>query len=55
MDQHWLAAMATQHTLAAMSDQPGQFRQDPLLALINQARRARSRQDDGMNYLTVPF
>jgi hypothetical protein len=56
MDQHWLETMATQHALASLSDDPGQFRrQDPMLALLNQCHRARSGQDEGMNYMTVKF
>jgi len=48
--------MATQHVLAGMSDNPVQFRQDPMMALLNQAYRARSGQDDGqIPYLSVPF
>jgi hypothetical protein len=47
--------MLTQQMLAGMSDQPGQLRQDPMMALLRQARRAREGQGDGMSYLTVPF
>jgi len=47
--------MAAQQTMMGMSDQPGQFRPEPMLALMNQAWRARSGQDDGMNYQAIPF
>jgi hypothetical protein len=55
--QHWFETMATQRTLAGMSDRPGQFQQEPMMALINQARRARNGLDDGMQmqYFQVPF
>jgi hypothetical protein len=54
--QHWFETMATQHVLAGMSDNPVQFRQDPMMALLNQAYRARSGQDDvQIPYLSVPF
>jgi hypothetical protein len=53
--QHWFATMHTQHVLAGMSDRPGQFRQEPMTALINQARRARSGRDAGIDYMGVPF
>lgn len=46
----------TQRTLQGMSDDgPRQFRQDPLMTMINQAHQARSGHDGGMNYMTVPF
>jgi hypothetical protein len=48
-------AVAAQQMMCGLSDRPGQFRQDPMQALINQARRARSGQDDGLSYLTMPF
>ncbi len=54
--EHWLDNMATHQTLSGMSDQPRQqLRQDPMQALINQAHRARSGQDEGISYLTCPF
>jgi len=56
MDDHTLDTFAAQHLLCKLSDdRPGQFRQDPMLALINQAYRARTGEDEGMSYLTVPF
>jgi hypothetical protein len=43
-------------TLYGLSDNPDQFRRDPMLALMNQAQRARKgHADGGINYLTVPF
>jgi hypothetical protein len=53
--QRQMGAIAAQDALIDISDNPGQFRQGPMMALINQAYRARSGQDDGMSYLTVPF
>ncbi len=54
--QHWFETMGAQRTLFGMSDCPGQFRQDPMMALINQAHRAKTGQDSvGLDYLTVPF
>jgi hypothetical protein len=55
MDERMFATMVTQHALAGLSDRPGQFRQDPFNALLNQCYRARSGQEDGMNYLSMPF
>jgi hypothetical protein len=54
-ERHLDAAIASQRTLMGMSDHPGQFRQDPMMAMINQAHRAQSGEDEGMNYLTMPF
>jgi len=48
-------AIAAQRMMCDLSDRPGQFRQDQMQALINQAHRARSRQDEGISYLTCPF
>ena len=54
--RHCLESMLAQRTLMGMSDSPGQFRQDPMMALIDQARRAREgHHEGGMNYLTMPF
>ncbi|BCP00697.1 hypothetical protein MINTM018_34660 [Mycobacterium intracellulare] len=54
--QRYSETMASQRTLQGMSDEPGQYRrQDPMMQLINQCHRARSGQDGGMEYLTVPF
>jgi hypothetical protein len=53
--QHQMAAIAAQMTLCGMSDNPGQFRDDPMSALLRQAQRAREGDDDGISYLTVPF
>jgi hypothetical protein len=48
-------AVAAQRMMCSFSDRPGQVRQDPMQALINQAHRARSGQDEGVSYLTCPF
>jgi hypothetical protein len=48
-------AVAAQQMMCSFSDRPGQFRQDPMQALINQAHRARNGQGDGMDYLHIPF
>jgi len=53
--RHRLNTMLSQSTLAALSDDPGQPHQDPMLALINQAWRAREGHDEGMSYFTVQF
>ena len=53
--QQQMGALAAQHTLISMSDNPGQFREPPMSALLRQAWRARERHDDGMSYLDVPF
>ncbi len=54
--QRYYEAVATQRTLQGMGDEPGQHRrQDPLMALISQAHRARTGQDGGFNAMTVPF
>lgn len=56
MQQHRFATMATHHAFMGMSDQPGQFRQqDPMMAMLNQAHRARTGQDEGFNAMEVPF
>jgi hypothetical protein len=55
MDQHWLETMHSQHALASLSDRPGQFRQNPMRALFDQAQRAQSGQDEGLDYLHMPF
>lgn|GEM_PF-3092279 len=49
--QHWLDTMATQQALAALSDDPGQFRRDPMSALLRQAWNERfGRSDDYLNW-----
>lgn len=54
--QRYIETTATQRTLQGLSDDdPRRFRQDPLMALINQAHQARSGHDGGMNYMSVPF
>ncbi|MBZ4561455.1 hypothetical protein GBO17_21810 [Mycobacterium avium subsp. hominissuis] len=50
-----LVALATHHALDGMSDHPGQLRQDPMTALLNQCHRARAGQDAGMDYMHCPF
>jgi hypothetical protein len=54
--QRQFETMAAHQALSGMSDRPGgQSRQDPWQALINQTRRARSNEEDGLQYLTMPF
>jgi hypothetical protein len=53
--QQQFATLATHHVLDGMSDQPAQFRQDPMTALLNQCHRARRGHDNGIDYMTVPF
>jgi len=53
--QHRLDTLFTQRTLMALSDNPRQFREDPMAALLRQCGRARDGHDDGMNYMSVPF
>lgn len=55
MQQHRYATTATHHALDGMSEQPDQFRRDPMLALLDAAHQARSGQDGGFNAMTVPF
>jgi hypothetical protein len=44
--QHWLDTMVTQRTLMDLSDNPIQFQEDPLSALMRQAWRAREGYGD---------
>jgi hypothetical protein len=53
--QRQTAAIAAQHTLSGMSDNPRQFREPPLSALFRQAWNERHGHLDGMSYMTVPF
>jgi hypothetical protein len=54
--QHQFNAMAAQHMLAGMSDNPQQLRtQDPFAALMRQCWDAKHGHTGGMNYMTVPF
>jgi hypothetical protein len=53
-DNFW-NALVTQNTLIGLSDRPGLFREVPLSGIVKQAWRARSGQDDGIEYLKVPF
>jgi hypothetical protein len=50
--QHLMDSMRAQQTLMDMSDQP---HRDPWRAMMTQAYRARSGQDEGISYLTCPF
>ncbi|MEY8015259.1 hypothetical protein [Mycobacterium servetii] len=55
--QRYIETTALQGALQGMSDDDPRrrFRHDPLMALINQAHRARTDHDGGMNYMSVPF
>ena len=54
--QHQMGAIAAQMTLCWMSDNPGQFREPPLSALLRQAWNERyGHSGGGINYMTVPF
>ncbi|SPM29953.1 hypothetical protein [Mycobacterium terramassiliense] len=53
--KRWTEATAAQRLMIGMSDRPGQFRQDPMMALINQAHRATQSSHDGIDYMSTPF
>ncbi len=45
--------IVAQQTIISLSDDPRQFHQDPMVALLNQAHRAKTGQGD-VGMLTVP-
>lgn len=53
--QYWMDSLAVHQTLLGLSDGPGRFRRDPMMALINQAHQARIGQDEPRCYMTMPF
>jgi hypothetical protein len=53
--QQQMGAIAAQAALCGLSDNPGQFREDPMSRLFRQAWRERYGYSDGMPYLDVPF
>ena len=53
--QQQMGAIAAQRMMCGLSDNPGQFRRDPMLALMNQAQRARKGHADGLSYFEIPF
>jgi hypothetical protein len=53
-EQQQAAALAAQMTLCGMSDNPGQFRENPMSAIFRQAWRERFGHSDGMD-MTCPF
>ncbi|BBU23273.1 hypothetical protein [Mycobacterium xenopi] len=51
--QHWLDTMMAQQTLVALSDNPAQFREPPLVGPFRQAWN--ERYGHGGDYLTWKF